>query len=98
MEAVSDGDDGAAAELSPDCLLDQRVRPRVDVGRRLVQDEDLVSLQNGTGKTDQLSLSHREVGTAFTDVRGQAFLQVVPHRVVEIDLWKCIAIYFVQTY
>ena len=52
-------------ELEPGSylLLDELVRPGVHVGRGLVENKHSVSSEHCTGKTEELALSHRQVGT-----------------------------------
>ena len=55
-----------------DLLLDELVRPGVDVGGGLVHDEDGVVAEDGPGQADQLPLSDGEVGATFTHLSFNA--------------------------
>lgn len=55
---MSDGDDSALGELFPDRLLDEGVALHVDGCGRFVEDEDVRLPQEGSGQTDQLTLTH----------------------------------------
>lgn len=64
LQAVGDSDDGGVGELVADGGLDEGIGAHVNVGRRLVQHQDAVVLQDGAREADELPLAQAQVGTA----------------------------------
>lgn len=74
-------DDCAVLETLVHRLVNDRFRRHVDVGRRLVNQNDSGWLQNGAGNADQLSLTNAEVLSVFGDLGLKALATV--HRFLE---------------
>ena len=64
-QTVRDDEGGAALQQLTQRVLDDDLGLRVDVGRRLVQDEDARLGDDGAGEADELSLAQREVLAAL---------------------------------
>lgn len=59
--------------------------PGVHVGRSLVDDEDAVLPEDSSGQTDQLPLTHTEVGARLGQNRFHLIGQLLHHR-LQLDL------------
>ena len=81
VESVGHCDDCAVLETLVHRLVNDRFRRHVDVGRRLVNQNDSGWLQNGAGNADQLSLTNAEVLSVFGDLGLKALATV--HRFLE---------------
>ena len=53
--------------------------PGVDVGRGLINDQQMIVSEHGPGQTDQLSLSYTVVTASFRDLAVQTSRQVRHH-------------------
>ena len=62
---MSNGEDGAFAELLPDSGLDQVIGLQIDGRCRFIQDEDLGLPQEGAPQAHQLTLTHTQVLAAL---------------------------------
>src|ERR1700744_3887871 len=67
-EAVGDDDGGAAVEEALEASLDRFLGPHVDVGGRLVEDQDAGLGEEGAGEGDELALARREGDAALADL------------------------------
>ena len=71
-EAVGDDDRGAAVEEALEAFLDRFLGPDVDVGGRLVEDQDPRFGEEGPREGDQLALARREGDAALADLRSRS--------------------------
>ena len=67
VDAVGNGEHRAVAELSANGLLDECVRVEVDGRRRLVQHQNASTTKQCPRQTDQLTLTHGQVGPILRD-------------------------------
>ena len=67
-EAVGDDDRGAALQQPLQALLDRLLGAHVDVGGRLVEDQDARLGQQRPGEGDELALAGRELDAALADL------------------------------
>ncbi|MCY1249864.1 hypothetical protein D9M72_634380 [compost metagenome] len=72
---MRDEDRGAPLAQEPQRSLDLAFGKAVDVGRRLVQDQDLRVGQQRSCKAQELPLANREIASALTQLRVVAFRQ-----------------------
>src|SRR5918996_4145222 len=72
-QTVGDDDARPAFQQPGQGLLDDRLRARVYVARRLVQDEDARVCQDRPGEREQLALSVAQRATALAEDRVVAF-------------------------
>ena len=72
VESVRNRNHRRPRELLLDDPLDDRIRPHVHVGRRLVQHQDVVAPQQRPRETQQLLLAHRERLGAVGEVRVES--------------------------
>jgi len=89
LQAVSDGDDGLAAEVLPDDLLHDLIGVLVDGARRFVQDQDLAGIEQRARQAEQLLLALREV--QFGDVGGEAVGALFFDQFEELDDFEGVA-------
>ena len=79
-EAVRDDDRGASGERGLERLLDRDLRLRVEMGGRLVEDDDLGRLQQQARDGDALLLAAREAVAAVADDGVEAVRQRLDER------------------
>lgn len=72
LEAVGNGDDGAAGQLGAQDVLDGGGGGAVDGGGGLVEDDEAAAAQDGAGDGDELALALAEVLAGCVDGRAEA--------------------------
>src|SRR5579885_1777357 len=83
-ETVGDHYGGATAQETAQALLHDQFGHGIDVGCRLVEDEDARIGQQGAGEGDELALAHAQVTPAFANGRIVAVGQL-QHQFVQAD-------------
>src|SRR3954447_1434259 len=80
-ERVRDDDRGTAAQQTVESLLDQDLRGTVDVGRRLVEDQDPWIGEQRARDRDQLAPAGRQSGAAFAHLVLQPFFEAARYAI-----------------